>query len=129
MGGYGVTGAPSCTWRGAGRSITAMAKLRMGKRGLIVTGVVAASYVAGTIAAKRMGYTFGRDVVVKCRAGHVFSTVWIPGASVKSLKLGFWRLQWCPVGQHVTLVHPVKDTDLTDELRESAAAHHDIPVP
>jgi len=106
-----------------------MASGNKGKRGLIVAGVITAAYIAGTIAAKQMGYTFGRNVVVKCQAGHVFTTVWIPGASVKSLKLGFWRLQWCPVGKHVTLVHPLKDSELTGETRDFAAAHHDIPVP
>jgi hypothetical protein len=100
-----------------------------GKRGLIVAGAVAAAYAAGTVTAKRMGYTFGGNVVVKCRSGHVFSTIWIPGGSLKSLRLGFWRVQWCPVGKHVTLVHPVKDVDLTAEMRDLAAAHHDIRVP
>jgi hypothetical protein len=100
------------------------------KRGAIVAVVAAvATAVGGTLAARRMGYTVGRHTVVKCRAGHVFSTVWIPGASLKSLRLGFWRVQWCPVGKHVTLVHPVKDADLTAEMRDLAAVRHDIPMP
>jgi hypothetical protein len=99
------------------------------KRGLIVAGTVAAAYAAGTIAAKRRGYSFGMNVVVKCRAGHVFSTIWIPGGSLKSLRLGFWRLQWCPVGRHVALVHPLKDAEVSDEVRQVAAARHDTRIP
>jgi hypothetical protein len=100
-----------------------------GKRRLaILTGVIVA-YVAGTIIATRQGYSFGKDTVVRCRRGHLFTTVWIPGASVKALRLGFWRLQWCPVGRHVDLVRPVKDADLTDTEREFALSHHDTPVP
>jgi hypothetical protein len=99
-----------------------------GKRRLIFLGVVIA-YVAGTIIATRQGYSFGKDSVVRCRRGHLFTTVWIPGASVKSLRLGFWRIQWCPVGRHVDLVRPVKNADLTDAERSYALAHHDVLVP
>jgi hypothetical protein len=99
-----------------------------GKRRLIFVGVVIA-YVAGTIIATRQGYSFGKDSVVRCRRGHLFTTVWIPGASVKSLRLGFWRIQWCPVGRHVDLVRPVKNADLTDAERSFALAHHDVLVP
>jgi hypothetical protein len=99
-----------------------------GKRRLIFLGVVIA-YVAGTIIATRQGYSFGKDSVVRCRRGHLFTTVWIPGASVKSLRLGFWRIQWCPVGRHIDLVRPVKDADLTDAERSFALAHHDVLVP
>lgn len=101
----------------------------MRKRGLTVLTATVIAYVVGTIVARRLGYNFGRNVVVKCRAGHVFSTVWIPGASLKALKLGPWRLQWCPVGRHVTLVHPLREADLTDDQRDFAAAHHDVPIP
>jgi len=55
--------------------------------------------------------------------------VWIPGASVKAVRLGLWRVQWCPVGRHVALVHLVKDADLTESERGFAAAHHDVRVP
>jgi hypothetical protein len=99
------------------------------KTRLIVAVTVAVAYVAGTLAARQMGYRFGRNVVVKCRAGHVFSTVWIPGASVKSLRLGLWRVQWCPVGRHVALVRLVKEADVTQEMQDLAAANHDIPIP
>lgn len=98
-------------------------------RGLVITGTVIGAYAIGTVAAVRRGYTFGRNVTVRCRAGHLFTTMWIPGATVKSLRLGLWRLQWCPVGRHVTLVHPVKNADLSDADRELAAEHHDVPVP
>jgi hypothetical protein len=99
------------------------------KRDLIIAAGFAAMYAAGTVAARRMGYSFGRDVVVRCRAGHVFSTVWIPGASLKALRLGLWRVQWCPVGKHVALVRLLKDAEVTDDIRELAAAHHDLRIP
>jgi hypothetical protein len=99
-----------------------------GKRRLVFAGVVAA-YVVGTIIATRQGYSFGKNSVVRCRRGHLFTTVWIPGASVKSLRLGLWRLQWCPVGRHVGLVSLVKNADLADAERSFALSHHDAPVP
>lgn len=100
-----------------------------GKRRLVITAGVIVAYVVGTIVATRQGYKFGKDTVVRCRQGHLFTTVWIPGASVKALRFGFWRLQWCPVGRHVDLIRPVKDADLTDTEREFASSHHDVPVP
>lgn len=99
------------------------------KRQLAVTAGIVAAYAVGTYVAQRRGYSFGRNVPVRCRQGHLFTTTWIPGASVKSLRLGFWRVQWCPVGRHVDLVRPVKDADLSPAEREFAAAYHDGPVP
>lgn len=72
---------------------------------------------------------FGGNVVVRCRQGHLFTTIWIPGTSVKSLRLGFWRVQRCPVGHHWSLVRPVRESELTDEQRSEAAAHRDIRLP
>jgi len=47
------------------------------------------------------------DSRAEIEASGLFSdTVWIPGAAVKSLRLGLWRLQWCPVEQRVTLSRP-----------------------
>jgi hypothetical protein len=99
------------------------------KRRLAVLAGVIVAYVALTIIATRQGYSFGRNTVVRCRQGHLFTTVWIPGASAKALRFGPWRLQWCPVGRHLDLVHPVKDADLTDAERSFALAHHDVLVP
>jgi hypothetical protein len=100
-----------------------------GKRRLAVFAGVVVAYVAGTIIATRQGYSFGKNAVVRCRQGHLFATVWIPGASVKAVRLGFWRIQWCPVGRHVDLVRPVKNADLTETERAFALSHHDVPVP
>ena len=99
------------------------------KRGLAITAGVIIAYAVGTWVAWSQGYSFGGNVVVRCRQGHLFTTVWIPGASVKSLRLGLWRVQWCPVGRHVTLVSLVKNADLTDAEREFAAEHHDVRIP
>lgn len=71
----------------------------------------------------------GGNLVVRCRQGHLFTTLWIPAASVKSLRLGWWRVQYCPVGGHWTVVVPVRDSELSDEQRSVAREHHDIPVP
>ncbi len=99
------------------------------KRRLAVGAIVAVGYVVGTIIARKQGYSFGRSVPVRCRQGHLFTTTWIPGASLKSLRLGLWRVQWCPVGRHIDLVRLVKEADLSLEELEFAAEHHDIPVP
>jgi hypothetical protein len=66
---------------------------------------------------------------VRCRKGHLFTTVWIPGVSFKSVRLGWWRIQRCPVGKHWTIVAPVKIAELTRRERRFAEGHRDVPVP
>jgi hypothetical protein len=71
----------------------------------------------------------GGNVIVRCHEGHLFRTIWIPGASVKALRLGRWRYQRCPVGNHWSLVTPVRESELTEEERELAYGRRDIRVP
>jgi hypothetical protein len=71
----------------------------------------------------------GGNLIVRCHAGHLFTTIWIPGASVKALRLGWWRVQRCPVGHHWSLVTPVNETNLTEGERRHAREHHDIRLP
>jgi hypothetical protein len=71
----------------------------------------------------------GGEVAVRCRSGHLFTTLWIPALSVKSLRLGAWRVQRCPVGRHWSLVTPLRDSTLTAEERQLAREHHDLRVP
>jgi hypothetical protein len=59
----------------------------------------------------------------------LFTTIWSPGASIKALKLGWARFQYCPVGKLWTLVKPVRQGDLTDEEIRMAQEHHDARVP
>ena len=99
------------------------------KRQLAITCGIITGYAVAIVIALQRGYKFGLSVPVRCRDGHLFSTVWIPGASVKSLRLGLWRVQWCPVGRHVTLVTLLRGDDLTPGERDFAAAHHDVLVP
>jgi hypothetical protein len=75
------------------------------------------------------GYGLGGKVVVRCRHGHLFTTIWIPAVSVKSIRLGWWRLQRCPVGRHWSLVTPVDVQTLSRRERRSADTHRDIRVP
>lgn len=91
---------------------------------VLVVAVLAAVTWAG-----RRGRRVGADVIVRCLAGHLFTTIWIPGLSAKAIHLGWARLQWCPVGEHWTLVTPVAGSGLTDEERWLAGRYHDGPVP
>ena len=75
------------------------------------------------------GYRFGRDVIVRCRDGHLFMTTWIPGASFKAIRLGLVRMQYCPVGDHFTAVRLMRDEDLTRAERAEASRHQDSGVP
>ena len=71
----------------------------------------------------------GGNVIVRCRHGHLFTTIWIPGASLKALRLGWWRFQWCPVGHHWSLVTPVRESELTEAERRLARTRKDIRLP
>jgi len=94
-----------------------------------ITLVVIGLYVLGTILARLRGYRFGGNVIVRCRDGHLFTTIWVPGASLKSVRLGWWRLQHCPVGDHWSIVSPVKVDDLSDEEKRLAAGYRDTRIP
>ena len=78
---------------------------------------------------KLRGYPLGGKLVVRCREGHLFTTIWIPGASFKSLRFGWWRFQRCPVGKHWSIVTPVKESELTEDERRTANEHKDATVP
>jgi hypothetical protein len=85
--------------------------------------------VIGTIVARRLGYKIGGRTVVRCRQGHLFTTIWIPGLSLKAIRLGFFRLQRCPVGNHWSFVVPVRDADLTPMQRATAESNRDLQIP
>jgi hypothetical protein len=78
---------------------------------------------------RRRGYRMGGNVVVRCHQGHLFTTIWVPGASLKSVRLGWWRLQRCPVGHHWSIVTPVKASELTEEEQRIARENKDIRIP
>jgi hypothetical protein len=71
----------------------------------------------------------GGNVAVRCREGHVFTTIWIPAASLKSLRLWWWRLQYCPVGRHLSIVTPVRESNLSKDEKRSASENTDIRIP
>ena len=106
-----------------------MHRIRTRRLRFVLVVAIIAGYAIGTVIARRRGYNIGGATIVRCRHGHLFSTIWIPGASIKAIRLGWWRLQRCPVGHHWSLVRPVRGIDLTaDELR-FAREHHDLRLP
>jgi hypothetical protein len=99
-----------------------------GLRRKVLAAVVVLN-VVGTVVARVLGYRVGGETVVRCRRGHLFTTIWIPGASLKSIRLGWWRIQRCPVGHHWSIVVPVKEGDLSSRERRRAREIRDVPVP
>jgi hypothetical protein len=93
----------------------------------LTLGVLALA--AEVLVLRSRGYGIGGTVVVRCRRGHLFTTIWIPGASLKALRLGWARIQRCPVGGHWSLVALVRLSELTDEERQSARQYHDLRIP
>jgi hypothetical protein len=90
---------------------------------------VLAGIVAYTLIARRLGYKLGGNTIVRCRRGHLFTTLWIPGVKLKAIDLGVARVQHCPVGNHWSLVVPVRESDLTEEERQRAGERHDAGIP
>ncbi len=83
----------------------------------------------GTVLARLRGYRVGGNLVVRCQQGHVFTTIWIPGVSLKAIRLGWWRFQRCPVGNHWSLVRPVREADLSEDERRMAHEARDLRIP
>ncbi len=93
------------------------------RRRIMVLGVVI-FYIVATLVARRRGYSgLGGRTLVRCRDGHLFRTIWVPGVSLKAIRLGWYRVQYCPVGRHWTVVKPVKDA----EVEEEATSLHLVP--
>jgi hypothetical protein len=70
----------------------------------------------------------GVETVAKCRAGHLFTTIWTQGASYRSSGRRVVRLRYCPVGRHLTLVAPMQADELTAEQRKAATRYHDARI-
>ena len=92
---------------------------------LIIVGVIAGATLIG----RRLGYNFGPNTIVRCRKGHLFTTIWIPGVKLKELDLIVVRIQRCPVGKHWSIVTPVKESGLTEEEKGIAHQTKDIRIP
>lgn len=95
------------------------------RRGIIAVIAI----LAETLGVWSRSGRLGGNVVVRCRQGHLFTTLWIPALSVKSLRLGWWRVQRCPVGPHWSVVTPVRESDLSEPERRAARELHDVPLP
>jgi hypothetical protein len=104
-----------------------MKRSRISRRRRLLA-IVAVS-LAESLAMKARGYRIGGNLVVRCRKGHLFTTLWIPGVSVKSIRFAWWRLQRCPVGEHWSIVTPVKESELTEDERRIAAQVKDAWLP
>jgi hypothetical protein len=109
----------------SGRRANVMTMRTRGRR--ILLGI--AAVVVWTLVARGLGYRLGANTVVRCRRGHLFTTIWIPGVKLKAIDLLVARVQWCPVGRHWSLVVPVREADLSVEDRLLAASQHDVRVP
>ncbi|MGO9820091.1 MAG: hypothetical protein ACLPTJ_05490 [Solirubrobacteraceae bacterium] len=99
---------------------------RRRKRAITLAVAAVAVEVAGLW---RRGYGVGGNVVVRCRAGHLFTTIWVPAVSLKSLRLGLWRFQYCPVGKHWSVVTLADRAQLTSGQLAAASEQKDIRIP
>jgi hypothetical protein len=70
------------------------------------------------------------DTPVRCSAGHLFTTIWVPLASLKSVRVGPTRYQYCPVGHHwATVTRLDTEPGTTEQELAEAARVHDVPIP
>jgi hypothetical protein len=71
------------------------------------------------------------DTPVRCAAGHLFTTIWVPLGSLKAVRLGGTRYQYCPVGHHwatVTRLDLGGAAPAAEELARAASVH-DLRIP
>jgi hypothetical protein len=94
------------------------------RRALIVFGLL-----IEPLALWLRGRPIGGRLIVRCRKGHLFRTLWIPSVSVKALRLGWLRIQRCPVGRHWSIVTPVREAELSGRERQSADRYRGSWIP
>ena len=88
----------------------------------ILIVAVSVVFIALNLIIRKKGYSVPGKTVVRCSKGHIFKTVWIEGGSLKAVRLGpLTRYQYCPVGKHWAIIHPVKDGDLTSKDKQTLA--------
>lgn len=102
---------------------------RRGRRRRLGLVVGALALAVELLVLRRRGWGWGGRVVVRCRSGHLYTTLWVPAASLKSLRLGPWRIQRCPVGRHISLVTPAVRGALSPAELELAATARDVRIP
>ena len=103
------------------------AKLGKGRKGLAIA--VVSTAVEAFFLQRRSGKLLGLRTIVRCHRGHLFTTTWIPGASLKALRLGPWRVQRCPVGKHWSVVRLAKVAKLTEAEQTQAHERRDTLLP
>lgn len=98
--------------------------------GLIVGAALVLLVVLLTVGrARSRGLPVAGEVAVRCSRGHLFTTLWVAGVSLKAVRLGGARFQRCPVGRHWSLVTPVDVSSLSPEELRLAQGTHDTPIP
>jgi hypothetical protein len=79
------------------------------KKSLLKLGLLAGGIAAANAYVHHEGYTIPGRTMVRCRSGHEFSTIWVSGMSVASLRLGLHtRFMKCPECNAWRIVHPIK---------------------
>ena len=95
--------------------------------GLVLGAAILAVVVLALLLATRAGG--GTERIVRCGAGHLFTSTVIPGASLKAVRLGSVRFQRCPVGRHWAFVRRVDPASLTPDELASARSIRDVRLP
>jgi hypothetical protein len=55
---------------------------------IVILALVALSVVVVNVVARRQGYSIPGRTVVRCSKGHLFTTTWIEGGSLRAVRLG-----------------------------------------
>ncbi len=97
--------------------------------GLVLGAIVLVVLVVTLVAMGRSAAVHGTQRIGRCRAGHLFTSTVIPGASLKAVRLGNVRFQQCPVGPHWSIVGWVDPATLTPDQLAEARSRHDPPLP
>jgi len=70
-----------------------------------------------------------RRVIVECTRGGRYSTIWLPFGSLKAIRLGRTRIQYCPIHRRFERVRKVDPRSLSRRARRRAQALRDLPIP
>lgn len=96
---------------------------------VLLTALLVVLVLGQLVDTQRHDGRLGGETIVRCQAGHLFTTIWIPGISFKAVRLGSIRFQKCPVGDHWTLIALVDESTLTEDEKQIAYQNRDNQIP